>query len=202
MKQYINLYTQDFLLKRHWSDFYYVSRTILGCVILVMVVSVSLYALLRQEKHNLEQAQAALQVLQQEVDKLTVQFEQRKRDNPYQDKILALETQLQEQEQLLQQLTTLDNTPLSPLPLTSYLKALAAVQEPKLWLTRIDLNAQNMRFEGRVQAPKVLPQWLNKIKLQPIFAGQVFQQLSMEQPAADIPHQFVLTATAENGVKP
>jgi Tfp pilus assembly protein PilN len=202
MKQHINLYSPDFLFKRHWSDFYYVSRVVLGLLVLVIGMCVTVYAFLRQEQASLIQTQAEMQALQQEVDTLAAQFEQRKQNNPYQNKIQVLETQLKQHKALFKQLTSLDNTHLSPLPLTTYLKALAAVQEPKLWLTKIDLDGNNMRFEGRVQAPKVLPEWLNKIKLQPIFAGQVFQQLSLEQTKDDTSHQFVLTATTKSQVAP
>lgn len=65
---------------------------------------------------------------------------------------------------------------------SSYLFALSRQAQDGLWLTRFDVapDSRSLELAGRMTDPRQLPDYLRRLKVEPLFKGRQFAQLSLK----------------------
>ena len=65
---------------------------------------------------------------------------------------------------------------------SSYLFALSRQAQEGLWLTRFDIapDSRSLELGGRMTDPRQLPDYLRRLKVEPLFNGRQFAQLSLK----------------------
>lgn len=206
--QQINLYTEEFRPKRVLLTLDQI--VVIGVLAMVLLVGVSVVA-----DRMLTSRQAELATKQQKLDTLRKQVErmQQRAGTLVLDESLAaanarLTVRLRARTDLLDMLGRVvvkrsDN-------FSSALVALARQRSDGLWLTRINLSASGlaMTLEGRTQQGELVPQYLQKLRDEPAFAGRTFSlfNLSIDEKMLNEkqagPLLFSLKSEASDQFKP
>lgn len=97
-----------------------------------------------------------------------------------------------EVERLRQRLQTLQSSrqlvrrriPAEPIAVSERLAALGRQHPSGLWLTGIGIgdNGREISFHGRMLNSPLLPEFLDRLGAEPVFSGQSFRQLKLQQP--------------------
>ncbi|MDY0189262.1 MAG: PilN domain-containing protein [Desulfuromonas sp.] len=195
--QQINLYQEQFKQQRQFSLLMWTCYALLLVLLVLALVS----WMQRREERNLQQlvtrSQAQNQQLLDAVGALEQQMSALKPNPRLQQQLQQLRSQLRQRQPLrvaLDQLLAQKNT--IPLGLT----ALAARPLHKLWLEKIELldGGSLVRLQGLAVKPDTVPQFIEQLAQQQVFAQQAFAQLQLEQQSDGL-YKFELSTTMEDG---
>lgn len=206
--QQINLYTEEFRPKRVVLTLDQI--VLLGVVIIVILFGANLLAdnLLASRQAELATKQHKLETLRKQVERMQERANGLVLDESLVAANSRLTVRLRARTDLLDMLGRVvvqhnDN-------FSSALVALARQRSDGLWLTRITLSASGraMTLEGRTQQGESVPQYLQKLRDEPAFAGRTFSlfnlslddELSGEKQAG--PLSFSLKSEANDQFKP
>lgn len=81
-----------------------------------------------------------------------------------------------------------------------YLQALANQSNPEIWLSAIHIDGQNrgLKLEGSTFKPERIPQALQQLQQEPVFKGQTFAKLIMQQSAKIVGQiDFILSSSEQ-----
>jgi hypothetical protein len=81
-----------------------------------------------------------------------------------------------------------------------YLQALANQSNPEIWLSAIHIDGQNrgLKLEGSTFKPEQIPQALQQLQQEPVFKGQTFAKLIMQQSAKIVGQiDFILSSSEQ-----
>lgn len=206
--QQINLYTEEFRPKRVLLTLDQI--VLLGVVVIVILFGANLLAdnLLASRQAELASRQHKLETLRKQVERMQERANGLVLDESLVAANSRLTVRLRARTDLLDMLGRVvvqhnDN-------FSSALVALARQRSDGLWLTRINLSASGraMTLEGRTQQGESVPQYLQKLRDEPAFAGRTFSlfnlslddELSGEKQAG--PLSFSLKSEANDQFKP
>ncbi|XOZ33292.1 PilN domain-containing protein [Halomonadaceae bacterium KBTZ08] len=197
MKQSVNLYTDAFRPSREWLTL----RLALVLVAAVVLVIAATGGVLR---YQLAGAQARLSELerretqkQEAVEALQEQVEARQKDPALEQQIARLEQRVQDRRRLVERADSVaqaNSEGFSP-----YLEGLARQTLEGLWLTRIrvDLMRDRLGVVGRTRDGQNVPEYLQRLQDEPVFAGRRFARFNIERPEGDAPLRFEVASTRD-----
>lgn len=206
--QQINLYTEEFRPKRVVLTLDQI--VLLGVVIIVILFGANLLAdnLLASRQAELATKQHKLETLRKQVERMQERANGLVLDESLVAANSRLTVRLRARTDLLDMLGRVvvqhnDN-------FSSALVALARQRSDGLWLTRITLSASGraMTLEGRTQQGESVPQYLQKLRDEPAFAGRTFSlfNLSLDDESSGEkqagPLSFSLKSEANDQFKP
>lgn len=195
MKQSVNLYTEAFRPSREWLT---LGRA-LSLVAAVLLVVGGIGGVLR---YQLADAQARLSDLerretqkQQAMETLQGRVEARQKDSALEQQIARLEQRVQDRRRLVERADSVaqaNSEGFSP-----YLEGLARQTLEGLWLTRIrvDLMHDRLGLTGRTRNGQKVPQYLQRLQEEAVFAGRRFARFDIERPEGGKPLRFEVAST-------
>jgi Tfp pilus assembly protein PilN len=189
--QHLNFYSQlDRTVEPPFS-----ARQQLWLVAAVVVVVVLVYILLLFTNHASDGQRASLQQQQQQME---VQLEQlrAKKTRLQQDEALSTEiTVLRDEIKFRRQLlASIDpNSALLEKGFADHLEGLARQTIRGMWFTEIQLQqgGRQLALTGRARAPEYVPQFLQKLAVEPVFSGHQFRVFKLNVPEQQ-EHQYLL----------
>lgn len=126
--------------------------------------------------YNAEQARLA---------RFSAEFSPQQAGQLLQDEVQRLEKQVSEQSDLIETLKSgaVGNTT----GYSEYMRAFARQVVPGLWLTGFTVigDAAQIRLNGRVVSPELLPVYIQRLGKERVMQGKTFAALQMQQPKAD-----------------
>lgn len=178
--QYINFYDQ----LDHRREALISARRLLwmagGFVILVVVIALQFAITTQQLAGALTRQQAQLSTLQSEVTALEQERQRLLQNVPLDAEIARLERGVAFRRQLL---SGIDGGAGSQEGFATHLNGLANQHLDGLWFTRIHLaeGGREMALSGKVRAPELLPQYLQRLAGEGVFVGQQFRVLRISE---------------------
>ena len=196
MNQQINLYQPMF----RRQQVVFSARTTLALAIGFLGLLALWWWLLDQRVDSLEsglQRQQALeQQLSERIARLNADLAEQQPDPVLVDQV----------DRLGQRLDTLQSSrelvrrriPDRPVAVSERLAALGRQHPSGLWLTGIEISdsGRELAFRGRMLAPPLLPQFLERLGNEPVFSGQSFRQLQLRQSGDSTPGLRFTISTA------
>lgn len=174
IKSRINFYTDEFHPKADWFSLrqLIVFIILLSVVVSVVIAGLTWYESQRREEliqvtTQLEQSQAALKSAQ-------VKLAQRKVDSKLKADIEQKQQDLKLKQSLLRRL---DKQQYSNAGFSAVLKALAAIPDPQVWLSEIQINEGRMALKGQAKSSDAVPHWVDQFKYYPALSHQSFSGL-------------------------
>ncbi len=185
MSQQINLFNPIFMKQRK----YFSLLTMLQALGMIIVGSLFFYGYAVYQvgqlgkqvaesgrRYNAEQARLA---------RFSAEFSPQQAGQLLQDEVQRLEKQAAEQRDLIETLKSgaVGNTT----GYSEYMRAFARQVVPGLWLTGFTVigDAAQIRLNGRVISPELLPVYIQRLGKESIMQGKTFATLQMQQPKAD-----------------
>ncbi|OEG73384.1 fimbrial assembly protein [Shewanella colwelliana] len=189
LKLRVNLYNASLLppkLRLSFSRLLRVSVALLSLLLLANIFAYFSVSSLEQEKRDLVQIKNQLssekQVLEAEIATRTPSLALVKQ-------VELLAQQIELKRLLLGELGTLKA--ITSKGYSALLTDLASVADSSIWLSRIQVIEERMRFEGYTSAPQHVPRWVEKLQQVDTLKGQAFSTLTMSR-GEDKPLSFVL----------
>lgn len=206
--QQINLYTEEFRPKRVLLTLDQI--VLLGVVVIVILFGTNLLAdrMLASRQAELATKQQKLETLRKQVERMQQRAGQLVLDESLVAANTRLTVRLRARTDLLDMLGRVVVKRSDSF--SSALVALARQRSDGLWLTRINLSAsgQAMTLEGRTQQGESVPQYLQKLRDEPAFAGRAFSLFNLalnedkEGNKQAGPLSFTLKSEANDQFKP
>lgn len=166
-----------------------------AAVILLGIILFYVYGLWQTASLN-EQLQAAQQRQQQtakQVVELEQQYPVREKDPALAQQVKQLSDEVQMKQLVLARLA--DRKAGNTTGFSGQLTGLARQRLPEMWLTRIDIEqgGEFLDLEGSTLQPEQIPQFIQRLALEPAFAGLEFKSFMMDRPKKQ-PHliNFIL----------
>lgn len=197
MNQQINLYQPMF----RRQQVVFSAHTTLVLALGFLVLLAAWWWLLDRQVDSLATELARQQALEQQLAERVTQINregaQRQPDPVLIDEVERLRQRVQELEasrQLVRQ-----RIPTQPVAVSERLAALGRKHPPGLWLTGIVIadNGGEISLQGRVLNSPLLPEFLDRLGDEPVFSGQSFRQLRLEQPGDGNPGLAFLISTRD-----
>lgn len=187
--QQINLYQEMFREQQLPVSVRQVGQAILGLIVLLALVS----GFMQWQQQGLDDELAAREqrksALEKQVAALREKLEARQGDQQLQQAVEALNNELAVKQQILQALSgkRFGNTD----GFVEHLTGLARQRIDGLWLTDLALRQGGTRLDmqGRSLEPEYVPNYLQKLSAEAIFAGTEFDNLTISRNA-DQPGQM------------
>lgn len=127
-------------------------------------------------RYNAEQARLV---------RFSTEFSPQQAGQLLQHEVQRLETQVAEQDALVETLKSgaIGNTT----GYSEYMRAFARQAVPGLWLTGFTVvgDGSEIRLNGRVLSPELLPAYIQRLRRESIMQGKTFAALQMQQPKAE-----------------
>lgn len=208
MRQEVNLYTADL---RPRKEPLVLGQVVLGLVALVLIFVIA-GGWLWHRQHALMSEQAALQgsvvALQADNDRLAKAVGALHVDPALRQSLKTLRGDLARRQRLLAHIHTLSGA--SQLGFAPYLTALARQSAADIWLKEMVLDGAtgDVTLSGRTSKPEAVPEYLERLRQEPVFKGKTFAAFSMQRDEHLPVLDFVLstregdTASANNGGRP
>lgn len=180
-EQEVNLYAEELRPRKERLQF--ASLASLAALVLVFIVVSAVYV--RYDNNQLEQdvslQQARMDQLTRSVEQLSREVESRQPDPQVKAALERVTETLARRQRLLDQVENLMSESTSGF--SDPLLALAQQVPDGLWLTRIQLNAQNgqVGLEGRTQSGSLVPVYLEALGEKPAFQGKTFGAFRLER---------------------
>lgn len=176
MKIRINLYTEEFRPKRERVS---LGQAVLAWLLLSLLAAIVIFwqqgrSATAQQQVAEHKQRVALQ--QQQLEQLTKAIEQRVVDVSLQRQAEQAEHMLSVKRLLLQRLqgqAEVNNG------FSTFLSALAAIEDQQVWLQHIYINNGAMALAGRASGSDAVPKWVNQFKHYPPLARQKFSGLKL-----------------------
>lgn len=208
MRQEVNLYTADL---RPRKEPLVLGQVALGLVVIVVIFVIA-GAWLSHRQHVLLSKQVMLQnsvtALQADNDRLAKAVGALHVDPALRQSLKTLKNDLERRQRLLAQIHTLSGA--SQLGFSPYLTALARQSASDIWLREMVLDGAtgDVTLSGRTTKAEAVPDYLERLRQEPVFKGKTFAAFSMQRDAHKPVLNFVLsthegdTANANNGGRP
>ncbi|MBB5322270.1 PilN domain-containing protein [Marinobacter oulmenensis] len=187
MKQQVNLYTAE--LRPRQQRLTAGAALALVAVFLLMILGIAGYGewqsrQLAERVVNMEQRNAGLQA---SVQQLSEQVDARQPDPELQAALKRVADTLSRRQRLLDRVETLANDNHSGF--SGRLAALARQVPEDLWLTSISLESapHSLSLRGRTYAAKRVPDYLQRLGEEPVFAGETFRDFRLRRPGDEEP---------------
>lgn len=181
MTQQVNLYSE--ILKQQQKQSGLKLYTTILSVVVLLCVAFSAYLLwqLSTIETELHQAHTQLNSEQARVNALLSKRPSQEPNTSVLGEIEQWQNSVNEASQTLQLLA--GREAILSQGFSSYFQALANQSNPEVWLTAIHIDGQNrgMNIEGSSFKPEQIPQLLQQLQQEPIFKGQTFAKLVMQQ---------------------
>lgn len=197
-RQQINLYADPRQRRRQPVDSVHIAAA--AALTLVVLGGLTIYGSWQAE--TAEQAAAAAaderERLEQESSELTQELQELRATAEEAEDLGPLRSELAAKRRLRDYLA---EGPLAERDgFSDHLAGLARRVVDNLWLTRIDLRAggAELRLRGRTLAPDQVPAFIDALRAESTYSGQVFRRLAIER-AEDQPQQLVFDLASEPG---
>jgi MSHA biogenesis protein MshI len=200
--QQINLYTEALRPKKERLQAV-TAVAIVGLALLGLAVAAGFVRYEHTRMNDqLASQQNQIERLEQSVAELTQEAESRQPDPQLEAALTRVNDTLARRQKLLAQvegLISADTTGFA-----DPLAALARQVPAGLWLTRIRLNAQNgnVGLDGRAQAGKLVPSYLEALGEEPAFQGKTFGAFRLERSEQGGGIEFRVATDASAGGEP
>lgn len=197
--QQVNLYTEELRPKKETLQ----AGMAVGILAVALFAMIAAAGSVRYQNSQLTDQVASRQQqveqLEQSLAQLTREAESRQPDPQVEAALVRVNDTLVRRQRLLSQVENLmseDTTGFS-----APLSALARQVPGGLWLTRIRLNAQNgsVGLNGRAQAGKLVPSYLEALGEEPAFQGKTFGAFRLERSEEDSWIEFRVATDASAG---
>ncbi|MFO8025162.1 PilN domain-containing protein [Thiohalophilus sp.] len=186
--QQINLYQDIFREQQQPVSARQVGLAVLGLIVLLALVSGFLQWQHQGLNTKLAEREQRKAELEQQVATLRQKLEARQGDRQLQEAVEALNNELAAKQQILQALSgkRFGNTD----GFVEHLTGLARQRIDGLWLTELALRQGGTRLDmqGRSLKPESVPNYLQKLSAETIFAGTEFDNLSISRNAEQPRH--------------
>ena len=198
MKQSVNLYTDAFRPSREWLT---LERAVVALV-LVLVVIAGVGALAEYRLAGVEAALADLEQRQarkqQAVETLQGKVQTRRKDPELEEQVARLEQRVRDRRRLVERADSVAQA--SSEGFSPYLKGLARQSLDGLWLKRIrlDLIRDRLGLAGRTLKGQKVPEYLQKLREEPVFEGRRFARFSIERPEDGDSLSFQVASTRDS----
>jgi len=185
MKQQVNLYTSELRPVKQRLSFG-------TCVLLMLLVAALVLSAMGygswQNRQLASQANALERQtaqLQQAVETLSAQVEQRQPDPELELALGRVTETISRRQRLLERVEGL--TANHQAGFSGRMAALARQIPDNLWLTSITLESSpaSLRLEGRTRAPELVPGYLEQLGNESVFAGETFRHFELSRPAEE-----------------
>lgn len=185
MSQQINLFNPVFMKQRkHFSLLAMVQS--LGVII---AGSLALYGYavyqVGQLGKQVQESTVRYNAQQAGLVRFSAEFSPQQAGQLLQDEVQRLEKQVAEQDELIGTLKSgaIGNTT----GYSEYLRAFARQAVPGLWLTGFTVvgDGSEIRLNGRVLSPELLPAYIQRMRKESVMQGKTFAALQMQQPKAE-----------------
>ncbi|MEX2500524.1 MAG: PilN domain-containing protein [Wenzhouxiangellaceae bacterium] len=197
MNQQINLYQPMF----RRQQVVFSARTTLILAVGFLVLLAAWWWLLDRQVDSLaielERQQTLEQQLAERLTRLNREMGERQPDPALVDEVEHLRQRARELEASRQ--LVLQRIPTRPVEVSERLAALGRKHPPGLWLTGIEIadNGREISLQGRVLNSPLLPEFLDGLGDEPVFSGQSFRHLRLEQPADGNPGLAFVISTRD-----
>lgn len=201
MRQQVNLYHPMF----RKQEKVFSAKTLLQStlIILIGVVMFSVYAkwqviALESELENLEQQQSNNL---RRIERLSKQFPAKQKDARLEARVKEMQQESSTKQRLIQVLSTRSFGVTTGF--SSHLEGLARQHLDGMWLKRINLidGGSRLSLAGSTFAPELIPQYLQRLSAEEVFAGAEFQTFKMQRAADKRSIDFTLMAKSGNNAK-
>lgn len=198
MKQSVNLYKEAFRPSREWLTLGRAMAVVILVLITVAVIGgVAQYRLAGAEATlaDIEHRQTRKQ---QAVESLQTQLEARQKDPALEQQVTRLEQRVRDRRRLVQRADSVARA--SSEGFSPYLEGLARQSLDGLWLTRIriDLMRDRLGLFGRITDGQKVPEYLQRLREEPVFEGRRFARFSIERTEAGAPLNFQVASTRDS----
>lgn len=182
MRQQVNLYTAEMRpLKQRLSAH---SGLLLVLLMVVLVLGQTAYG--NWQNQQLETQAGATErqnaQLQQVVDSLTSQVQERRPDPELELALERVTETIARRQRLLERVEGLTNSNHSGF--SGRMAALARQIPGDLWLTSVTLESApaSLKLEGRTRTAELVPGYLEHLGDEPVFAGETFRDFRLNRP--------------------
>ncbi|MBC3766101.1 PilN domain-containing protein [Neptunicella marina] len=179
MKYRVNLYLQELRPKVALYTLKFVVFVWGVAFLTMLAIGLWLQSSLTEINTKYDQQLQRSNQLQTELSALTRQLSQRTKSPVLLKKLDELTQTYQDKQYVMAELATLNAH--SSKDFASLMQNLAKVHQEDLWLTRIKVNGNDVRFEGGVSYGDVVPQWLTELAKTPFFKGQKFAKTRIQR---------------------
>lgn len=181
VNQQINLYQDVFREQALPVSARQTALAVLALIGVLALASAALYWQQQGLENRLAEQEQQKVALEERVSALRTQLESRSGDRQLQQSVEALNAELETRQRILQALSgkRFGNTG----GFVEHLSGLARQRIEGLWLTGLDLHHGGTRLDlqGRSRQPEFVPNYLQKLAAEPIFAGTEFENLNISR---------------------
>ncbi len=171
-------------------------------VILLGIIVFYVYGLWQTASLNeqLQAAQERQQQTAQQVLKLAQQYPVREKDPALAQRVKHLSDEVRMKQLVLARLA--DRKAGNTAGFSGQLTGLARQRLPQMWLTHIDIKqgGEFLDLEGSTLRPEQIPQFIQRLALEPAFAGLDFKYFMMDRPEKQ-PHLINFILLTDKKVK-
>jgi Tfp pilus assembly protein PilN len=183
VSQQINLFNPIFLKKKkHFS-----AVTMAQALGLILLGSLAVAGYARWQLAALEasavETEQQLKSTKAQVAKVTANYAPRQKSKALEEEIQRMEVELKSRQQAFEivQRGSLGNSK----GYAEYLYALSRQVVDGLWLTGFRIEGNEIELRGRSLKPDLVPEFIKRLKHEPIMQGKSFARLAMETPAGE-----------------
>ncbi|MDP4537771.1 PilN domain-containing protein [Alkalimonas collagenimarina] len=179
MKTQVNLFDRHLLPITQPYNFQRLSLILLGCIVLLVIVSAVIFMQQHQLTTRLKQAEQQLLQEQNELSQFQQLLTQRAPSTELLRQQERLKKDVERHQRLLRLLSAKQSEPQRSF--SAVMLHLSEVNAPELWLTEFRLQQRRSEFYGETIQPASVPEWMSRLSDSPYFQGQRFQGLTLQQ---------------------
>ena len=174
MKSRVNLYLPEYQPKLDLFTFNTLLLAFVVLMIFMIIVRVSLNIGGASTEQRLAMLESELQQQTDLVTELTAQLQKRQEDPQLLAVFAGLQLSLRDKERVKEALN--DREMLKSASFALMLRELSQQHRENLWLTGIKVDEHSMVFDGEVNTPEAVPQWVGRLGATQYFSGKSFDQ--------------------------